>query len=292
MSKTVFLSYRRNSTGKAFAGRIHDALERRGYDVFLDVNNLGPGPWAAQILTEVPKRSHYVLVLTPNSLDRCSDPDDWVRREYELAASSKRNIVPVHEESVVISALRASTDASMQSLFSLQMVELTHVNFAKTIDRLVADYIPPHKAPSFVKRGPGTTATPSPSKSHFGLSLLATLQTPLVNRVLDLLLLAAFMVTFWSAANGNWNVFVAPIALALKGAFLLLGLSDDVVPVAQMALLTITCGIILVLLHAKEDSKFDMTKWVCGLAAVTFGVGAGGTLAFLRSIHGQRNRAN
>ncbi len=34
--KTVFLSYRRDAAGKAFARLIEQALTHRGYDVFLD----------------------------------------------------------------------------------------------------------------------------------------------------------------------------------------------------------------------------------------------------------------
>ena len=95
--KTVFISYRRDAIGKAFAGRIHDALKSRGYDAFLDVDHLGPGDWEKQILAQVPRCSHFLLVLTPKSLDRCAAASDWVRREYELAVQVQRNIVPVEE---------------------------------------------------------------------------------------------------------------------------------------------------------------------------------------------------
>ena len=51
--KTVFISYRRDATGKAFARNVHRELTQRGYDVFLDVESLEPGKWATQILTQV-----------------------------------------------------------------------------------------------------------------------------------------------------------------------------------------------------------------------------------------------
>jgi PilZ domain len=33
--------------------------------------------------------------LTPSALERCSDPDDWLRREIEAALDTRRNIVPL-----------------------------------------------------------------------------------------------------------------------------------------------------------------------------------------------------
>ncbi len=55
--KTIFISYRRDVAGKAFARSIKQALTHRGYDAFLDVDGIDSGRWAEQILTEVPKRA-------------------------------------------------------------------------------------------------------------------------------------------------------------------------------------------------------------------------------------------
>jgi hypothetical protein len=98
--KTVFISYRRDTAGKYFARSVKEALTHRGYDVFLDVDCIDTGEWAKQILTEVPKRAHFLLLLTPGALDRCVDENDWMRREFLLARERRRNIVPVREESV------------------------------------------------------------------------------------------------------------------------------------------------------------------------------------------------
>ena len=96
-AKTVFISYRRDATGKAFANLIEQRLTNHGYDVFLDVRSLDAGQWALQILSEVPNKAHFLLLLTPGSLDRCENEDDWVRREFMLAVQHSRNIVPVRE---------------------------------------------------------------------------------------------------------------------------------------------------------------------------------------------------
>src|SRR5712692_11152128 len=98
-AKTVFISYRRDATGKPFARSLKQELTHHGYDVFLDVDSIDAGKWEEQILTQVPARAHFLLLLTPGALDHCGDQNDWVRREFELAVQSKRNVVPVREES-------------------------------------------------------------------------------------------------------------------------------------------------------------------------------------------------
>ncbi|MGH8490401.1 MAG: TIR domain-containing protein, partial [Gammaproteobacteria bacterium] len=47
--KTVFISYRRDATGKAFARSIKQELKHHGYDVFLDVDCIDAGQWEEQI---------------------------------------------------------------------------------------------------------------------------------------------------------------------------------------------------------------------------------------------------
>src|SRR5208282_2485386 len=40
-------------------------------------------------------RGHFLVLLTPSALERCDEPNDWLRREIETALSYKRNIVPL-----------------------------------------------------------------------------------------------------------------------------------------------------------------------------------------------------
>lgn len=93
VEKTVFLSYRRSDGGWALA--VHYALKFRGYDVFFDFTGLGSGAFDRVILENVRSRAHFVVVLTPRALDRCADPEDWLRREIEEALRARRNIVPI-----------------------------------------------------------------------------------------------------------------------------------------------------------------------------------------------------
>ncbi|MEW6218919.1 MAG: toll/interleukin-1 receptor domain-containing protein [Thermodesulfobacteriota bacterium] len=155
--KTVFISYRRDDTGKSFARNLKQGLTHRGYDAFLDVDDMPPGHWDEQIPDEVRHRSHFLLVLTPGALDRCDHEDDWVRREFEIAVTAGRNIVPVHGESVDPGKLRQACPECMKGVFRYQCCPIRHKGFEKDIDELESRFIPRHKAP-----GPVTPHGPPP----------------------------------------------------------------------------------------------------------------------------------
>jgi hypothetical protein len=93
IEKTVFISYRRTNVPWALA--IFQNLEHHGYDVFFDYNGIASGDFERVILGNITARAHFLVVLTPSALERCSDPGDWLRREIETAIDSRRNIVPL-----------------------------------------------------------------------------------------------------------------------------------------------------------------------------------------------------
>ena len=93
--RTVFISYRRK-LDEVTARMLKQELTARGFDVFLDVDDLGPSPRFDQsLLVEIEQRHNFLLVLSPGSLDRCVDEDDWVRLEISHALSTERKIVPL-----------------------------------------------------------------------------------------------------------------------------------------------------------------------------------------------------
>lgn len=93
IDKTVFLSYRRKDQYKALV--VYQDLTSRGYDVFLDYTSIHSGDFEQIIVSNIKARAHFVLILTPTALDRCDEPDDWLKREIEIAIDEKRNIVPL-----------------------------------------------------------------------------------------------------------------------------------------------------------------------------------------------------
>lgn len=90
----VFISYRRGS-GAAEARLMSQFLTSHGFDVFLDVDELGAGHFNDRLLREIEERRHFLLVCSPGALDRCSSHGDWVRREIAQALRTSRNVVPV-----------------------------------------------------------------------------------------------------------------------------------------------------------------------------------------------------
>jgi len=97
IEKTVFLSYRRTNIPWALA--IFQNLTQNGFDVFFDYNGISSGDFERVILGNIVSRAHFLVLLTPSALERCQDPEDWLRREIETALGSQRNIVPLMLES-------------------------------------------------------------------------------------------------------------------------------------------------------------------------------------------------
>lgn len=93
----VFVSYRR-SNGSQLASLLKVHLQLRGFTVFIDVERLEAGKFDNNLLQSIRQAKHFLLVLTPNALDRCkkdTDRKDWVHREIVAALQSQCNIVPI-----------------------------------------------------------------------------------------------------------------------------------------------------------------------------------------------------
>lgn len=91
--RTVFISYRRTDVYTALA--VYENLKNQGYDVFFDYRSISSGDFEQIISSNIKARAHFLLILTPTALDRCNEPDDWLRREIEFAMDEKRNIIPL-----------------------------------------------------------------------------------------------------------------------------------------------------------------------------------------------------
>ena len=94
MSEQVFISYRRDG-GDAIASLVSNKLKAQGYTVFYDYDSLGGGCFDERIFDAIEHCRDFVLILSPHSLDRCVNGDDWVRSEIRSALRHQKNIVPV-----------------------------------------------------------------------------------------------------------------------------------------------------------------------------------------------------
>ena len=93
----VFISYRRDG-GCLFARSICYYLRNMGVSCFVDFKEIKGGRFDKQIEESMNQSTYILILLTKNSLNRCVDKDDWVRKEIECALSKKdqnSKIIPV-----------------------------------------------------------------------------------------------------------------------------------------------------------------------------------------------------
>lgn len=99
MEKTKFkhfISYRRDG-GDSYARTIYQQLLLDGHErdsIFFDVRSID-GFFDEEIRSAIEDCEDFIIVLTENSLERCSEQSDWVRQEITLALEKSKNIIPV-----------------------------------------------------------------------------------------------------------------------------------------------------------------------------------------------------
>ena len=74
---------------------VYKELTHHGFDVFFDYTGLKSGDFEQAILANIQTRAHFIILLTPSALERCGEPNDWLRREIEEAIDYRRNIIPL-----------------------------------------------------------------------------------------------------------------------------------------------------------------------------------------------------
>lgn len=90
----VFISYRRDG-GYEMARLIYEHLKQNGINPFFDLEELRSGPFNEKLYSEIEQSENFLLILPPNSLERCQNRTDWLRLEIEHAIKNQKNIIPV-----------------------------------------------------------------------------------------------------------------------------------------------------------------------------------------------------
>ena len=91
----IFISYRREG-GRDCARTIKLKLHELGYKhIFFDYSSIRDGVFNTQILDAIYSCKDFLLLLSPNSMDRCINSDDWVAREIRTAFKYSRKIIPI-----------------------------------------------------------------------------------------------------------------------------------------------------------------------------------------------------
>ena len=128
----IFISYRRSAYDTA--NLIAVKLRHAGYKVFFDVDTLTAGKFNEQLLEVIKGYKDFILVLPENALDRCEDPEDWVRRETLYALEHQKNILPVMLDGF---AWPKEMPQGMEELSSYQAITaVSHEYFDMAIQRM------------------------------------------------------------------------------------------------------------------------------------------------------------
>ena len=91
----IFISYRREG-GRDCARTIKLKLHELGYKrIFFDYSSIRDGVFNTQILDAIYSCKDFLLLLSPNSMDRCINRDDWAEREIRTAFKYSRKIIPI-----------------------------------------------------------------------------------------------------------------------------------------------------------------------------------------------------
>ena len=144
MAYDIFISYRRRGAGAGVAGELQSKLENMGYKVFLDVDKIGSGQFPAQIEKAIEECNDFLLVLSPGTLDRCVDEEDWVRREIIQAQNQNKNIIGVGLPGFVMPESNM-LPAPLEPVSTIQVFSWTHeyrtASFAKIEENLVSSLL-------------------------------------------------------------------------------------------------------------------------------------------------------
>ncbi len=134
----AFISYRRDG-GSDAASVIQLELEKFGKIVFLDVAELQVGRFDEKLLEVIENSDAFILLLSENSLDRCANKSDWLKREIVFAIEKNKKIIPVilpgfsYPEAKMLGLF----PDSMSILPKLYSVQYSHINRNAFIRKIV-----------------------------------------------------------------------------------------------------------------------------------------------------------
>lgn len=91
----IFISYRRVG-GLGCARQLMLQLRILGYqNIFFDFDSLRDGKFNTQILDAIYSCNDFLLLLSPDAMDRCGEKGDWVAREIRTAIKYDKKIIPI-----------------------------------------------------------------------------------------------------------------------------------------------------------------------------------------------------
>ena len=143
LSNDVFIAYRPD-VGGILAMAIYQQLTAKSVNASYDIEGLRADQFDSIILNQVATRPYFVLVLTPGTLERCREPDDWLRREIEHALATGRVIVPVYTSNFDFADLDRFLPAELgREVGRFHGQELHRVSFKFSVQQLIEEFLLP-----------------------------------------------------------------------------------------------------------------------------------------------------
>jgi hypothetical protein len=133
----VFITYRR-SDGLNYAQLLYQALDRRGYNCFLDVRDRQDDDYEERIIMALRNSTNYIFILTDGSLQRLSETDNAIYKEIHNALILNKKIIPVAPSGMSRNLYGANMLEEFNSLRSLSVSRLeTGEFFEASVDEIV-----------------------------------------------------------------------------------------------------------------------------------------------------------
>jgi hypothetical protein len=136
MNTKAFISYRREG-GWETSRLIFSELQKRDIDAFLDVEKLGRSLFDEQLFHHIDESANFILILSPGALDRCSDENDWLRKEIAYAISKGKNIVPVLKDNYIFPASQDLPE-DIRKICRFNCVSLHHEYIGPAFEKLIS----------------------------------------------------------------------------------------------------------------------------------------------------------
>lgn len=147
MSYDIFISYRRkDSKGHSNVGNARTfylQFDKLGYKVFFDYNDCTDNVFSDEILPAIRTCTYFLLILTKDTLERCNDKGDWLRREIEEALKYDKKIIPVTPDDNKFESWPDNLPESLSPLAHNGGLQVTTIHmdrmFAPNIEVLIND---------------------------------------------------------------------------------------------------------------------------------------------------------
>jgi tetratricopeptide (TPR) repeat protein len=110
----------------------------------MDVESINSGTFDTIILNQIAARPYFLLILTPGTLERCTESGDWLLREMQQALRLQRIIIPLVTPEFLFDDIKKYLTGQLAAeLPRYNAVKLDHDYFEAGMERLVNRFLVP-----------------------------------------------------------------------------------------------------------------------------------------------------